>query len=352
MIHFYTFGITKKKKCDKWNQLIKMLITGATGFVGSNLLKELSKSFPGSRISAFVLPDDPFKKRLSLHEGLNIIEGNIINSKDVMSAVRGHTHIIHLASLISYWRKDFKKLIEINKNGVKNIVEACLKHRITKLVHISSVGAFGFYKDGRIANEDTPFNWANSFYYMVSKHEGQKIVEQAVKDKELKAVTLNPASIMGPGDPNLSTPHNQLYNMIYKKTLLGSFSGGLAVVDVRDLVGIIIKSINSDKNGEEYLVVGTNVEYSQVLKTIAQYAKKKVCPFPLPSFLLSIAGGILELISYFTNRRPLLTYAYGKLSGWKTYYSSEKSIKDFNHDYIPFEKTIKDSCKYFEKNFL
>jgi len=331
---------------------MKILITGATGFVGNNLLKELPKYFPGSRISAFALPDDPFKKCLLLHEGLHIIEGNIINSQDVMNAVRGHTHVIHLAGFISYWRKDFKKLMEMNKTGVKNVVEACLKHKIAKLVHISSVGAFGFYKDGRMAKEDTPFNWANSFYYMVSKYEGQKIVEQAVKDKELKAVTLNPASIMGPGDPNLSTPHNQLYNTIYKKTLLGSFSGGLAVVDVRDLVDIIIKSIDSDKNGEKYLVVGANVEYSRVLKTIAKHANKKVYPFPLPSFLLSIAGGILELISYITNRRPLLTHAYGKLSGWKTYYSNEKSIKDFNHDYIPFEKTIKDSCRYFEENFL
>ena len=263
---------------------MKILITGATGFVGSNLLKELPKSFSGSRISAFVLPDDPFKKRLSLHEGLHIIEGNIINSKDVMNAVRGHTHIIHLASLISYWRKDFKKLIEVNKTGVKNIVEACLKHKIIKLVHISSVGAFGFYKDGRMADEDTPFNWASSFYYMVSKYEGQKIVEQVVKDKELKAVTLNPASIMGPGDPNLFTPHNQLYEAIYKKTLLGSFSGGLAVVDVRDLVDIIIKSIDSDKNGEKYLVVGANIEYSRVLRTIAKHAKKRSTLFPFHHF--------------------------------------------------------------------
>ncbi len=331
---------------------MKILITGATGFVGNNLLKVLTKSFPDLKISAFALPDDPFKKCLSLHEGLHIIEGNINNSQEVMNAVRGHTHVIHLAGLISYWRKDFKKLIDVNKTGVKNIVKACLKHKIIKLVHISSVGAFGFYKDGRMADEDTPFNWASSFYYMVSKYEGQKIVERAVKDKELKAVTLNPASIMGPGDPNLFTPHNQLYEAIYKKTLLGSFSGGLAVVDVRDLVDIIIKSIDSDKNGEKYLVVGANVEYSRALKTIAKYAKKKVYPFPLPSFLLSIAGGILELISYITNRRPLLTYAYGKLSGWKTYYSNEKSIKDLNHDYIPFEKTIEDSCRYFEENFL
>jgi len=331
---------------------MKILVTGATGFVGNTLLKELPKSFPGSQISVFVLPDDPSKSCLSEYEGLRIIEGNIINREEVLYAVRGHTHVIHLVGLISYWKKDYEKLMNVNKVGVKNVVEACIKHNTTKLVHISSVGAIGFYKDGRSAREETPFNWPDIFFYMLSKYEGQKIVERAVKDKKLKAVILNPASIIGPGDPNLLTPHNQLYKTIYKKILLGCFSGGLAIVDVRDLVNIIIKALNSDKNGEKYLVVSANVEYSTVVKTIAKHAKKRVYPFPVPSFLLRIAGGILELISYITNRRPLLTYAYGKLSGWKTYYSSEKSIKDFNHVYIPFEKTIEDSCRYFEKSFL
>jgi dihydroflavonol-4-reductase len=331
---------------------MKILVTGATGFVGNNLLKELAESFPCSQISVFVLPNDPFKNCLTEYKTLHIIEGNIINREEVLSAVTGHTHIIHLAGIISYWEKDYKKLMDVNITGVKNIVEACIKHNTTMLVHISSVGAYGFYKDGNLANEGTPFNWPENFIYMVSKYEGQKIVERAVEEKGLKAVILSPAPIMGPGDQNINTPHNQLYNKIYKKILLGCFSGGLAVVDVRDLVRIILKTLNSDKYGENYLVVGANVEYSQVVKTIAKYAKKRVYPFPIPSFLLSILGRGLELIGNISNRTSLLTYALGKLSSWKTYYSSEKSKIDFDHDYIPFDKTIKDSCEYFEKKFL
>lgn len=330
----------------------KILITGATGFVGNVLLNELPKSFPGSHISAFVLPNDPLKNCLLKHKGLNIIEGNIVNREEVLNAVKGHNYVIHLAGFISYWRKDYKKLMDVNKIGVKNIVGACIKHDISNLVHVSSVGAIGFYKDGSFAREDTPFNWPDYIFYMISKYEGQKVVEKAIKGKKLKAVILNPASIMGPGDPNLFSPHNQLYNTIYKKILFGCFSGGLAVVDVRDVVSMIIKALNSDQNGEKYLMVGANVEYSRVAKTIAKYAKKRVYPFPVPSVFLIIVGGLLELMSYITNRRPLLTYAYGKISGWKTYYSSEKSMKDFDHEYISFEKTIEESCRYFEKNFL
>jgi dihydroflavonol-4-reductase len=332
--------------------MMKILVTGASGFVGNVLMKKLQKFFPGSQISAFAVTDDPLKSSLLQYEGLRIIEGNIINRDEVHNAVKGHTHVIHLAGLISYWKRDRKKLIEVNKIGVKNIVEACIEYNINHLVHVSSVGAVGFYKNGRLVNENTPFNWPKSFFYMVSKFEGQKIVERAVEEKGLKAVILNPASIMGPGDPNLSSPHNQLYNTIYKKTLLGCFSGGLGVVDVRDLVNIIIKALDINKYAEEYLIVGANVEYSRVVKTIAKYAQRRIYPFLIPSCLLSIVGGVLELIGSMTKRRPLITYTYGKLSSWKTYYSSEKSQRDFDHDYIPFEKTIADSCRYFEENFL
>jgi dihydroflavonol-4-reductase len=266
--------------------------------------------------------------------------------------VKGHSHVIHLAGFISYWKRDREKLMAVNKEGVKNIVESCLEHHISRLIHISSVGAYGFNKDGRFADEETPFNWPFYFGYMVSKYEGQKIVEHAIKNKGLKAVILNPASIMGPGDPNPSTPHNQLYHRIYNGPLIGCFSGGLAVADVRDLVKIIIKALDSDRYGEKYLIVGANVKYTEVVKAISRYAGKKAYPFPAPSFLLTFLGTCLELLSSITHRRPLLTRAYGKLSGWKTYYSNEKSKKDFNHEYILFEQTIEDSCRYFEKNFL
>jgi len=331
---------------------MRILVTGATGFVGNILLPELQKAFPDAEMTAFVLPDDTFKDCLSKHKKLRIIEGDITDKKEIQDAVKGHSHVIHLAGLISYWKRDREKLMAVNKSGVRNIVESCLEHHISKLIHISSVGAYGFNKDGRLADEDTPFNWPSHFHYMVSKYEGQKIVEQGIRDKGLNAVILNPASIMGPGDPNLSTPHNQLYNRIYNGPLIGSFSGGLAVVDVRDLVRIIIKALDSDRYGEKYLVVGANVKYTQVVKAISRHAGKKAYPFPVPSFLLSFLGTCLELLSSITHRRPLLTQSYGKLSGWKTYYSNEKSKKDFNHDYIPFEETIEDSYRYFEKNFL
>jgi hypothetical protein len=88
------------------------------------------------------------------------------------------------------------------------------------------------------------------------------------------------------------------------------------------------------------------------LRLIGKHARRPVYPFRIPSTLLATAGLTLELASPLTRRKPLLTFAYGKLSGWKTYYSSAKSAEEFSHVYIGIEKTIKDSCAYFERTFL
>ncbi|MGB8952924.1 MAG: NAD-dependent epimerase/dehydratase family protein [Candidatus Aminicenantales bacterium] len=331
---------------------MRILVTGATGFVGSVLMPELMKKFGPESLSAFVLPGEEIPDTWSGH-GIRLFDGDIADREAVFAACRGHSHVIHLAGLISYWKYDLEKLMKVNRDGVRNVVEACLSFNVRRLIHISSVGAVGFFKNGRPADETTPFNWPSSFYYMTSKYEGQKIVEEAVQGRGLRAIILNPASIMGPGDWNLETPHNQLYRTIHTKTLCGSFAGGLAAVDVRDLAAVIIKALEGGgRLGEKYLVVGANVRYSDVIRRIARHAGRRAYPFPVPSFLVAAAGAVLELISGFTRKKPLLTSAYGRLSGWRAYYSSAKSQKEFAHTYFAFEKTIQDTCLYFQKTFL
>jgi len=330
---------------------MKILVTGATGFVGSVLVPDLIRKFGPDSVSTYVLPGDRIPASWQ-DENVRIVYGDITDEKRVLEAARGQTHVIHLAGLISYWRRDFSGLMRVNWLGVRAVVEACLRAHIHRLVHVSSVGAIGFRKRGELIDEATPFNWPPYFHYMTSKYLGQKVVEEAAQEKGLNAVIFNPASIMGPGDPVLETPHNQLYARVYGGRMSGSFRGGLGVVDVRDVTAIIMKGLELDRAGEKYLLVGANLYYPEVLRLIGKHAQRPVHPFLVPASLLSAAGLSLELVSHLTRKKPLLTYAYGRLSGWTTFYSNEKSCRDFSHEYIPIEKTIQDSCRYFEKAFI
>lgn len=330
---------------------MKILVTGATGFVGSVLVPELVRRFGADSLSAYVLPGESIPQSWR-GEPVQIISGDIADTTRVAEACRGRSHVIHLAACISYWRRDYDRLMRVNRDGVRSVVEACLAASVQRFVHVSSVGAIGFNGRGALIDEDTPFNWPPIFHYMASKRLGQRIVEDAARTKGLQAVILNPASIMGPGDHNPRTPHNKLYEGVYQGRLFGSFSGGLGVVDVRDVAAIACKALTGGRVGEGYLLVGANVTYQEVLRLIGRHAGRRVYPFRVPGVILSGAGLALESISLWTRKRPLLTYAYGRLSGWTTYYANEKSRRDFSHSYIPIDKTIRDSCRYFERNFL
>lgn len=329
----------------------RILITGPTGFVGSVLVSELLKTAPDDRLTLLVLPGEPQPKNWA-DQGLRVIKGDITDPQAVDTACRGHSHVVHLAGLISYWKRDRARLLAVNRDGVANVVAACLRHRVRRLVHISSVGALGFNRSGEPADETTPFNWPAGFPYMVSKHLGQQEVERAVLERGLPAVIINSASIMGPGDSNPLTPQNRLYASIYRRPFFGSFRGGLAVVDVRDLVALIIKALDRGQDGHRYLAVGANLTYRQVIRLIGKHSGRKVYPWSIPAFLCVIAGGLLEAVSGLTGKNPLLTTAYGRLSGWFLYHRNDKSRREFKHTYIDIEDTIADSCRYFEATFL
>lgn len=329
---------------------MRVLVTGATGFVGAVLMPRLVARYGAAAVDAFVLPRDPVPETWR-DAGVATFAGDIADAAAVRAAVRGHSHVVHLAGFISYWKGDEARLRAVNEDGAQAVVEACVAERVERLVHTSSVGAIGFHQDGTPADETTPFNWPDDILYMASKRRGQDIVERAMRERGLRAVILNPASIMGPGDHNPETPHNRLYRMICRGTQVGSFAGGLAIVDVRDLVDIILKALEGrGRDGESYLVVGANLPYPEVIRRISAACGRKAHPFRIPGPVITAAGHVLELATRLTGRRPLITAAYGRLSGWTAYYDNAKSRREFDQDYVDADKTIADGWAYFRDN--
>jgi dihydroflavonol-4-reductase len=328
---------------------VRILVTGATGFVGAVLMPELVRRYGAGAVEALVLPGEALPESWG-EAGVRTFGADIADEAAVRAAVEGHPLVVHMAGAISYWKGDEERLRRVNEDGVRAVVEASLATGVERLIHISSVGAIGFHKDGRPADETTPFNWPADILYMVSKRRGQNIVERAARERGLRAVILNPASIMGPGDHNPSTPHNALYARISSRTQIGSFAGGLAIVDVRDLVDIILKAIEGrGRDGESYLVVGANLRYPDVVRRIARVSGRRAYPFPVPAILLAAAGRLLERRSRRSGKAPLLTAAYGRLSGWTAYYDNSKSRREFGHSYIDADRTIADGWAYFQE---
>ena len=328
-------------------------LTGASGFVGRALLPRLAAAYPGAHLRVLVMPGDPLAAGLGglVPGGLETVDGDVTAAETVRRLVAGATLVLHLAGLISYWRLEIARLRAVNVDGTRNVVEACARAGVERLLHVSSVGAIGFRSDGTPADEDEPFNWPDSLPYMTTKRAGQQVVEDAVRAGRLDAVIVNPASVMGPGDPNPATPHNRLYGMIRASRVPLTFAGGLAVVDVRDLCDVILAALARGASGRRYLAVGANVSYAEVVSAIAREFGRDVRPLALPAPLVTAGGVALELVSRITRRRPLLTAGYGRLSGWTAYYANDRSRALLGRDYRPFAETIRDGCRFYERAF-
>lgn len=330
---------------------MNVLVTGAGGFVGRALVARLLEDEPSYRLTALLLPseDEP----ADWNGRVRVVRGDLRDPSLISTIVADRDLVFHLAAFISYWRLDRPVMEAVNRDAVTVLVDACIDAGVRRLVHISSVGAVGFRKDGSPAPESEPFNWPEDFAYMTTKRDGQRIVLDAVRTRGLDAVVVNPASIMGPGDPSPESAHNRLYRDMYRRSFFfGTFAGGLAIVDVRDLVSAILAAAKTGRSGETYLAVGANVPYSRVLELMARAAGKVFVPFPIPPLLLGAAGWIMELASVATRRRPLLTVAYGRLSGWTAYYSNEKCRSELGVSFRPLEQTIGDASSWYRETFI
>ena len=116
---------------------MRVLVTGATGFVGAVLMPELVRRYGAAAVDAFVLPGDTIPATWR-DAGVRTSEGDIADPAAVRAAVDGHSHVVHLAGFISYWKGDEEKLKAVNEDGVRSVVEASLAAGVERLIHVSS----------------------------------------------------------------------------------------------------------------------------------------------------------------------------------------------------------------------
>ena len=180
----------------------KILVTGATGFLGTVFLPLLAESSlaAGAMIRVFVLPGDRLPETFS--EKVEVFRGDLRDRGSVDAATTGADLVFHIAGAISYRKGDAAFLKAVNADGASNVALSCAGNGVGRLVHVSSVGAIGFHPDGSPADEETPFNWPDDFHYMTTKRAGQDAVLEIGRERGLDVVVVNPASIVGPGDPN------------------------------------------------------------------------------------------------------------------------------------------------------
>jgi dihydroflavonol-4-reductase len=327
---------------------LRILVTGATGFVGSVLLPKLVERHGASGLRCLVLPGE-MPGTDNHWRSVEVCRGDITDAAAVAVAVRGCEVVLHLAGLISYRQSDRARLFRINAEGAAKVAGACARAGVRRLVHVSSTGATGFCREGGPATASTPFNWPSAFHYMTSKREGQESVRRIAAASGLEVVTVIPAAIMGPGDANPTTPHNRLYALVRSSPVLPTFTGGTSIVDVRDVADAILRGIDAKVEPEPFLLAGANRRYSDVLRQIAAGMGRRVRLVSVPAPIAAGAGFLFEAAR--VSSAPI-TYAYGLMSGWRCYHDGSHGRLLLGHQYRSFDATILDDCRFFSERHV
>ena len=323
------------------------LITGSSGHVGSNFIRELSKQDYKIRCIDF---DGDHRA----YEGydVEVIKGDITNKESWQPVFKNVDIVFHTAALINLDRRYEKQIRQVNVDGTRNVCEAAVKAGVKKLIHFSSVDAFyRFPIEEPLLESRSLIDDPNAVPYDLSKADGQKIVLEFC-EKGLDASIIHPTSIVGPNDFKPGLPMQEMVNLANgKRKLLPNW--GYNFVDVRDLCITAISAVKLGKTGQNYIVGGEYHLYSYIAELMKQQLGRTVLLATIPNFV-SYLGLPYEYIKSLITGKPRVltvdTLHTGK-TGNKVV-PSTLAREELGHNPRPLEETIYDMVSFFQKRGL
>ena len=325
----------------------KIFLTGATGFIGNNLVtKLLNKGF-----KVKILVRD--KKKLlgfGWQDSVQVLYGDILEPETFANKISDCKIIIHSAALIAFWNKLWDKVYKVNVIGTRNILEEALKSGCKKFIHISSVAAIGYGESGEPINETHPYNWGKyNICYMETKYQAEIEVYNAIK-KGLNATIVNPANVWGTRD--IAGRRVPIIKVV-KYGFPFYVNAGTNFVDVDAVCEGIINSIELGRCGERYILGGDNLTIKDFLGIIADNQKVRKPFIELPKFPVVLYSHLQEILASIFGITPRPTKSQLCFFGNKIYYNNTKAIKELKMPYISFQECLGKTINYYkEKRFL
>ena len=323
------------------------LVTGSSGHVGSNFIRELSKQ-------GFTIRCIDFDGDYRAYEGfeVEVIKGDITDKESLEPIFKNVDIVFHTAALINLDRRFKKQIRLVNVDGTKNVCEASIQAGVKKLIHFSSVDAFyRFPIEEPLLESRKLIDDPNAVPYDLSKADGQKVVLQFC-EKGLDASIIHPTSIVGPNDFKPGLPMQEMVNLANgKRKLLPNW--GYNFVDVRDLCLTAIAAVELGRTGQNYIVGGEYHLYSYIAELMEQQLGRTILLSTIPDFV-SYLGLPYEYIKSLITGKPRVltidTLHTGK-SGNKVV-PSTLAREELGHNPRPLKESIYDMVSFFQKRGL
>ncbi len=324
---------------------MRVLITGASGFVGGWLAQTLVDE--GHQVRVLVRNPKDVEDLKSLK--IEIAVGDITDSMKVTEATKDIDSVFHLAGVIAYSRAAREQMESVNVGGTANVINACKINKVRRLIHFSSVVTIGAsFNPHTVLNEFSKYNLGYlNLGYFETKRKAEDLVLAAVRKGELDAVILNPSTIYGPGDEK--KPSRGMQRRVARGTLPIYTSGGVNVVSIEDVMHCTLRAWQIGRVGERYIISGENLTIKKLFETIAEIAEVEPPKIYVPNFLIKTLGLIGDLQSSHGGK-AFMTSENAIVSTMYHWFDSTKAQQAFQFKPKPASYSLRQSIEWSRRN--
>ena len=317
---------------------MRVLVTGATGFLGVAICRELLAR--GHAVRALVRPASGLAGLEGL--GVEVARGDVLDAGSVRAALAGRDAVVHAAG-IARIGADARETSAVNVRGAETVLGAALEAGVARAVLTSSTSVMGGTRDPVVADETTPGNAeALGIGYFVSKLRGER-AGLALAARGLPLVVVRPSFVFGPGDTHGSSA--AIVTAIARRRLPGWVEGGTSFCDVRDVARGHAEALERGRAGEVYVLGGHNLRISEMVPRVA--AAAGVPPPPRIPYPIAFAVAALqEASAKVSGRRPATTRDLVRSARLFTFVSSAKAERELAYAVRPFDEMVRDTLRF------
>ena len=323
-----------------------ILVTGASGFVGSAVVRALLER--GEVVRVLMRPASDRQNIADLD--VDVVEGDLLQPGSLKDAVQGCTGLYHVAADYRLWTRDPAAMFRANVDGSCAIISAAAKAGVERIVYTSSVAVLGIVP-GDNGDEDTPVTYADMIgVYKRSKYCAEEAVRAVIDETGAPVVIVNPSTPIGPRDVK-PTPTGRMIVEAACGKMPAFVDTGLNVVHVDDVAAGHLLAFDKGEVGQRYILGGENMSLKQILVEIAELVGRKPPSICLPHNLILPIAAMAELWTRLSGGdEPFATIDGVRMAKKKMYFSSAKAMRDLGYAPRPAKQALADAVRWFTDN--
>lgn len=324
---------------------MKTFVTGATGFLGASIARELLKD--GREVRALVRKGADTSNLAGLD--VELWQGDLRDAAGLRLGLRGCDTLYHAAADYRLWTRDPAEMYRINVDGTAAILDAALENGLARVVYTSSVGTLGNPGDGTPGDEDSPVTFGDMVgHYKKSKFLAEREAEKFIS-RGLPLTIVNPSTPVGPLDIK-PTPTGKIIVDFLNRRMPAYLDTGLNIIAVEDCARGHILAAEKGQIGRKYILGNTNLTLREIFALLAEITGLPAPRVRLPYTPILLAAYVNEAIAKVTGRQPLIPLAGVQMAAKFMYFDPSRAVRELGLPRTPVKEALQRAVEWFRQN--